>query len=153
MPASGIAGNFIRLTPFFLGGSLTFFLLQRVQLNPFAAIACLAAVLVVVQFSPVRGWNGTALLAPLITYFVLWATNAFPLGAFGTLTRKHDISYGMYIYGWPVQQLLMLIMLQQLHPWTIGIYLAAVLALTTGFAVCSWKLVEHPVLLRLRKNQ
>lgn len=55
-----------------------------------------------------------------------------------------DLSYGFYIYGWPVAQTIV-----HLHPG-IGpteLALASVLA-TAPFAAASWHLVERPTLLR-----
>jgi peptidoglycan/LPS O-acetylase OafA/YrhL len=53
-----------------------------------------------------------------------------------------DISYGVYLYGWPIQQ-----MLQALYPTTSGwAMLPAALALTCLVATASWLLVEKPAL-------
>lgn len=62
------------------------------------------------------------------------------------LGDDNDISYGLYIWAWPVQQLLVLAGAQALGPW-----LSALLALacTLPLAWLSWKGVEEPA-MRLR---
>ena len=57
-----------------------------------------AAVLVVA----VDHWGAQA-AAPLIAYVLLWLSTVLPSPR---LARRHDISYGVYIYAFPVQQLL-----------------------------------------------
>ena len=61
--------------------------------------------------------------------------------------RRNDFSYGLYLYGWPAQQLVQM-MFPMLGPWgnTLG---ATVLA--GAFAVASWFLVERPA-MRLKSR-
>lgn len=55
-----------------------------------------------------------------------------------------DLSYGVYIYGWPVAQTIV-----HLHPGLDPLALAATsLAATVPFAVFSWYAVERPALAR-----
>jgi peptidoglycan/LPS O-acetylase OafA/YrhL len=57
-----------------------------------------------------------------------------------------DASFGLYIYGWPVTQ-----MLAHQMPWLSAPALAALaLAATLPLAALSWQLVERPALLRHR---
>ncbi len=58
-----------------------------------------------------------------------------------------DISYGVYLYGWPVQKLL-LWALPGLSPWTL-FALSAVASAAAGWA--SWQFVERPF-LRLKSR-
>lgn len=73
----------------------------------------------------------------LLFYFAfrpMWLTESF--------NRLPDISYGVYLYGWPVQTLL-LAYLPPLSPWTmLGIALLIVLPVS----VLSCYLVEQPLL-------
>jgi peptidoglycan/LPS O-acetylase OafA/YrhL len=67
----------------------------------------------------------------------LWAPE-LPLGA--------DLSYGLYIYGWPVAQTIL-----HFRPGLAPVELAALsLLCTVPFAVASWHLVERPGLGRAR---
>lgn len=55
---------------------------------------------------------------------------------------KFDISYGMYIYGWPVQQLLVLAGLHTVVP--LGVFALVSVAATAPVAWLSFVLVERP---------
>ena len=57
-------------------------------------------------------------------------------------TGRTDLSYGLYLYAWPIQQLL-------LHHWpsmALPIHIALSLALSLASAALSWPLVERPAL-------
>jgi peptidoglycan/LPS O-acetylase OafA/YrhL len=57
--------------------------------------------------------------------------------------RRGDLSYGLYLYAYPAQQLL----IQELGPETspIGLFFVA-LAASAGLATLSWRYVEWPCL-------
>lgn len=132
-----VAINVLRLGVFFLAGMLLYFLSDRIRLTwwPFIAalvlLGGLAALGLAEHYGPLP--YGFALLW-------LGARMRIPLG------RDNDISYGLYIWAWPVQQLLVLAGAQALGPW-----LSALLALacTLPLAWLSWKGVEEPA-MRLR---
>ncbi len=57
---------------------------------------------------------------------------------------KHgDLSYGIYLYGWPVQQLIMLYFGSYLNSKLLFVVVTPVVVI---FAIMSWKLVESPML-------
>lgn len=62
------------------------------------------------------------------------------------LPLKHDISYGVYIYSWPMAQWLMFLTLQQSMSWTPGLYFLCTMAVTVPLAYASWRLVEKPAI-------
>jgi peptidoglycan/LPS O-acetylase OafA/YrhL len=80
----------------------------------------------------------------LIIYLAL--SSAVDLRLFG---RRVDLSYGVYLYGWPVGQLLLYFSDQQLTPWTL---FPLTLLLSCVLAFASWRLVEYPS-LRLVKGR
>lgn len=58
-----------------------------------------------------------------------------------------DVSYGVYLYGWPVSQVIIALCVRQgiaVKPLPL---FAATLAVTLVVAYASWRLVEHPCLL------
>lgn len=61
----------------------------------------------------------------------------------GWIVRSGDYSYGLYLFGFPVQQ-----MIASLGPWTHHWYLnfVAALGVTAAIAYCSWHFVERPML-------
>jgi peptidoglycan/LPS O-acetylase OafA/YrhL len=58
--------------------------------------------------------------------------------------RLGDLSYGLYIFAFPVQQLLVQWTLGA--GWSFGALLSITLLITVGLAFASWHLVEKPVL-------
>jgi hypothetical protein len=82
-----------------------------------------------------------AVVAPLtLPYTMIWLGLRLPV----RLTR--DVSFGVYIYGWPVQQLLAMAGMAALG---LAPYLGLTVAVTFAIAYLSARLVEEPA-LRLR---
>ncbi|WP_051451129.1 acyltransferase family protein [Actinospica robiniae] len=75
---------------------------------------------------------------PAYGYLVLWVAMRLR-GPFQKVGRKHDYSYGLYIYAWPVQDLL-----SMEHATRWGLLAYTLLALAGGLvmAVFSWHAVE-----------
>ncbi|MGQ0600037.1 acyltransferase family protein [Aquabacterium sp.] len=61
------------------------------------------------------------------------------------LLQKGDYSYGLFLYGFPIQQVLVHVLPMAQH-WAINILLA--IPLTFIFAALSWHLIESPILAR-----
>jgi peptidoglycan/LPS O-acetylase OafA/YrhL len=59
------------------------------------------------------------------------------------LRLRNDVSYGVYIYAWPMQQLLAMAGLASLNPFA---FFAAATAATVPLAIASWMLVEKRAL-------
>ena len=130
-----------RLVPFFLGGAVIRLLSPWLGLH--WAGGMLSLVLSVVLILSVPVWGGQ-LAAPFITYFLLWFSTVLPSPQF---IKNNDISYGFYIYAWPVQQLLAM---AGVHEAGIVLYDLAAIAGTAVLATLSWLLVERPVMERVR---
>lgn len=127
--AFGLAGSLLRLTG------------HRVLVNGWAAVAAAATVPAVAALHLFEG------LAPLpLAYALLCAGARLPLPA--TL-RRHDVSYGTYVYGFPVQQLLVTAGAGALP----GLAFAGLSAVCVApFAVGSWLLVERPAMRAARRH-
>ncbi|MCC2308742.1 acyltransferase family protein [Cellulomonas chengniuliangii] len=130
-----------KLLPLFLGGALVQRLRAHLPLK--ASWAAIALVVVAGAVWLLDGW-GAQLTAPLIAYAILWVATVVPSPA---LIRTHDISYGVYIYAFPVQQLLAM---AGVHEWGLAAYDVIALACTVPLAAASWLLVERPVMRRVR---
>ena len=61
---------------------------------------------------------------------------------------KHDVSYGIYVYAFPVQQLLAVFGLAFLHPLFFS---AVAFVITFVLAAGSWFVIERPALRRARQ--
>ncbi len=137
------------LVPVFLMGCCAYLLRYRI---PFSPILFTAVLTVFVGLS----WRGdrdleTAvvfqmLVCPLIVYATIFVgTSDIRLP---DVLRKNDYSYGIYLYGWPIQQSII-----KIGPVGQGPMLnfALTMPLLVAFACLSWHLVEKPV-LKLRHN-
>ena len=120
----------------FLLGSLGYLYRDRISVNP--VIFALAATLLLFVL-PIGGI--AEVLRPLLLgYMVLYAgMNIGPR----SLDRKFDLSYGVYIYAYPIQQLLMIYGLSALG---FAAYLVITIGITASLAVASWFLIERPSL-------
>ena len=78
--------------------------------------------------------------APFIAYPLVWLAMHLPFQRVGA---KNDYSYGIYIYGWPVLQLLAL---WGVVRWGYLPYSLLAVALTIPFAIASWWAVEKHAL-------
>lgn len=127
----------IRLGSLFFAGGCFYLYRDFYRFTPRAALVS-AIALVALMFSRRYAELGLATFGGyLLFYFAfrpMWLTDAF--------NRLPDISYGVYLYGWPVQTLL-LAYLPPLSPWAmLGIACLVVLPVS----VLSCYLVEQPLL-------
>ncbi|MBR2834284.1 MAG: acyltransferase [Coriobacteriales bacterium] len=92
-------------------------------------------------FVPTTNWGSYTLLIFVLPY----VTFAFALpkqARFGRVFAVHDYSYGIYLWGFPVQQLIThAIGVSALTPFCMTLLCFAV---TLPLAMLSWFLIEHP---------
>ncbi|MER8042829.1 acyltransferase [Streptomyces sp. NPDC094032] len=90
---------------------------------------------------------------PAFAYVLVWLAIRLP-AAFRRVGAKHDYSYGIYIYGFLVQQTLALLGYTR---WGLPAYLALTFVFTLLLAMASWHFVERPAMrlkdLRLGKGR
>lgn len=82
----------------------------------------------------------TLLAAPFLAYFLI------SLGAVikhERLVLRNDISYGMYIYAFPIQQTLALVGLATLPLW---VFVVLSVVCTVPLAILSWVYIEQPAM-------
>ncbi len=77
------------------------------------------------------------LLVPVIVYYIV-----FKLPRISFISKYGDISYGMYIYAFPVQQLI-ICMFPKIN---IDLYIIISILITIPFALFSWHLIEKRAL-------
>ena len=119
---------------------------QRRRTEPVSGLAwaCIALALVVYALLIDGGMRRVGLLCGVgvlvwFAYLVAWGQKV--------MTRFGDVSYGMYIYAFPVQQTLIHFFPQ----WHLGLHLGVASALTLLLAWLSWHGVER-VALRFKPD-
>ena len=127
----------VRFTMIFMVGAAFAAYADRVPLND--RLGLLAAVLYV--GSIVTG--GYLMIGyPAMAYLLLWVASRLR-GPLARIGRVNDYSYGVYIYGFVVQQLLAGV---GVHRWGKVPYLGPAFLLTLVCAVASWHLLEKHAL-------
>ncbi|WP_427018630.1 acyltransferase family protein [Pseudarthrobacter sp. P1] len=131
----------MRLLPFFLGGATVFIWKDKIGLHWIPGVASLLAAFVLSSTVPL--WGGQA-SGVFVAYGVIWLSTVI---AQPKVVAKNDISYGVYIYAFAVQQLLAVFGAQV---WGLWWFSLAATAITIPLAAASWLLVERPVMRRVR---
>jgi peptidoglycan/LPS O-acetylase OafA/YrhL len=121
------------LTPFFIAGAVLYLYARYIPFHAGVAAVSAGALALIM----VTGIHSNFAALPL-AYVCMWLGTVLPLSHVG---KRHDLSYGLYIYGFPVQQMLAL-----LGGMAFGVapYIALSLLLTVPFAAASWFMVERP---------
>jgi peptidoglycan/LPS O-acetylase OafA/YrhL len=138
--ASGVA--FERLAsvaftlPYFAGGAVAWLVVRRWGVRTGVALGCMAGVVLAAA-----GGHTAVAGATLGAYAVVWlGTHDNPLSRLSKHTG--DLSYGVYLYGWPVQQLVRVFSPVD-TPW---VTLALCLPITLVCAWLSHRFIEAPAL-------
>ncbi len=133
-------GFWPRLAACFLAGSSFYLYSDRVVLSTRWAIAAAARMAAAAALPSTRAF---ALLIPWLGGYLLFYLAFFPAGRLRDIARRGDLTYGLYLYAFPVQVLLVHWFKPHLNP--IGLFFAAT-AVTAVLAALSWHLVERPCL-------
>ena len=123
-----------RLATFFLAGALLA-RCRRIRLTGYGALLALAVLVVVTAFDDVRMFAALP-----VAYLCMWLGRVLPLHSFG---RTNDVSYGVYVYAWPIQQLLMFTAVARWSAFWFGVTSTVV---TLPVAFFSWRFVERSAL-------
>ena len=138
IPWVGNPSAWLRLSACFLSG-MTFYLYRdRIPASP-ALFGLSLLVLLLAGQRP--EWSSAAL--PLFGSYALFSFAFQPRIRLENFALWGDFSYGMYLYAFPVQQLLILYVGESLTP---ALLFAVAFPLTLACAAVSWHLVERPCL-------
>jgi peptidoglycan/LPS O-acetylase OafA/YrhL len=124
----------LRLASFFLAGMLFYFLRDRIPMKAWIAAASVVvfAAFYMLGIAPFFGQI-------FFAYVMFWLGAVLPT----RIGSRNDVSYGVYIYGWPVQQIVTILGGAALgHAGHFAVSFIAVV----GLGWLSWKLVESPAL-------
>jgi peptidoglycan/LPS O-acetylase OafA/YrhL len=125
----------IELGVFFWIGSCAYLFREFVPINGWIALIC-----ALVAAVGLRAPNYAFLLPPCLAYVVLYAAMHVPVRSFD---RRVDLSYGLYIYAFPVQQILAVYGLNALGFLP---YLGVAGGTAGILAAASWFAIERPCL-------
>jgi peptidoglycan/LPS O-acetylase OafA/YrhL len=124
----------IRLVLMFLLGAAAYLYADRIPLR--GGLAAGAAGLFLLSLALFDDYR--VLGAVPLAYLYLWAGASLP-----AMHMRADLSYGIYIYHWPLQQILML---TALAAAPTAVFVPVSIALAVLPAAASWYLVERPAL-------
>lgn len=117
----------------FLTGAAIWLWQDKIPFSKHIAAGCLVVLLVTSRFSP---WF--LITFPILGgYFVFWLAYG-PRLPFSDWAEKTDLSYGTYLYAFPVQQMLAMNSVLR-HPWVMFLLATPV---SLCFAWLSWHLIE-----------
>jgi peptidoglycan/LPS O-acetylase OafA/YrhL len=123
-----------RLGAFFCAGAVIYQMRQRIPLNLTWSLGAAALALVTILTGTFQVFAGLP-----VAYLMMALAVSLP---FPNIGATNDISYGMYIYAFPVQQSLALAFPEQTLPVTMFVIFS--ITITLPLAWGSWLLVEKP---------
>jgi peptidoglycan/LPS O-acetylase OafA/YrhL len=142
-PLAGDLWELPRLIVFFLAGATLFVYRNRIPLDGRLATACVLALSVAFYV------RATTLLLPVCGVYLLFYFAFSPRVGLQHFGKHGDFSYGMYLYAFPIQQLLVHHFSGVRSPILLTLL---ALPLTFGAAFMSWHLVEKPFLALKKKR-
>jgi peptidoglycan/LPS O-acetylase OafA/YrhL len=119
----------------FLAGMVAYGLSARIRLGLWQG----AVLLVALQFS--SGIVHEVLFYASAVWAMLMIGQADWIGRL--LRPRQDLSYGIYVYGWPCQQIVLALVSTTLNPYLLTLL---ALLLAGAFAALSWRFVEKPAI-------
>ena len=120
---------------YFAFGVFAYLNRNRIPISPWIAALCCAALLATLT---TKGF--AYVVIPCVAYLTLFAAVRLPLRGFD---RRVDLSYGLYIYAFPVQQLLAM---YGIPKYGFAPYFLCALVIALALAAASWLTIEKPSL-------
>jgi peptidoglycan/LPS O-acetylase OafA/YrhL len=146
-PSNVFFGNItqtIRMTAAFLVGAV-FYLYRDEIVYRASYAACAAVALLACLFVPGVAEPAFCLFGG---YAIFWLALVAPPSPLSRFTTEHDISYGLYLYTWPIQNTLVYFF-ADISPWSM-FAISLTLAALCGYA--SWTFVERGILRRVHRR-
>jgi peptidoglycan/LPS O-acetylase OafA/YrhL len=145
-PRDIFTGKGSRLFISFLLGIAIYLYRFDIEYSRRTALACLLFCLLVAAVGPLPGALLNVFVTPALAYLTayLGVTDLPKLPLF----HRGDYSYGVYLYGYPLQQTIVAIWPS--HAGVAVVFILAAFA-TTAFAMFSWHVIELPI-LKLRSR-
>jgi peptidoglycan/LPS O-acetylase OafA/YrhL len=138
----GQPGLLFRLTAVYLVGCCFYLFRHRIAFRPMFAVIATVVMAVFFVFAPARAELGMVLCGGYLMFYL----GQMDLPWLSGMSRFPDISYGIYLYGWPVESLW--IWFQRGSPW-IAFFGSTIICFGLGWL--SWHFIERPALTLKRK--
>jgi peptidoglycan/LPS O-acetylase OafA/YrhL len=140
---TGRLGLWPELYLYFGGGALLYLWRDRIRLSPWLALACVAVWVA-------TAWVGVGcrLATGVCGAYGVLCLAFVPAGRLADFGRRGDLSYGVYVYAFPVQQALTSLWGTRMAWWMNA---ALSFPVVVGLAALSWHWVEKPA-LSLKKS-
>ncbi len=149
VPYFGQIGSIFRLTCFFLAG-MTFYLYRdKIPYSPGLLILSLLILGISYKFIP-------SVTLPIFGTYVLFWVAFSPSIRLYDFAKRGDYSYGMYLYAWPAEQIILEHYGRYFvgdHLWQRGLLFLLVFSITYVLAALSWHLLEKPCLKLKRSSR
>ena len=121
----------------FLLGSVAYHWSSRIVIDGRLCIAASILTYAALSYPP-----ATIIALGALTYCMIYLGMVrLPMPAW---LKGRDISYGIYLYGFPMQQTIVFLLPKEAHAWWIVFPIALVTA--TAFSILSWHAIEKPTL-------
>jgi peptidoglycan/LPS O-acetylase OafA/YrhL len=135
--------NLPRLLVYFLSGTCFYLFQDRLIRKKEYALCALTVIIISCVWL-----KNIDMILPFAGTYLLFYSTYHPRLNFADFASKGDFSYGIYLYAWPVQQLVMYFLYHHLNPYRL-FFIA--LPITCFFAFVSWHYVEK-IFLRMKNS-
>ena len=122
----------------FLGGTVFYLFRDRI---PFSLTVFSISIVILLGLS--RFTFGLLPAIPVFATYILLYLGYHPKIRLNSFARRGDFSYGLYIWAYPIQQLLVFYFLPILTPWVLFLF---AFVITLILAMLSWYLIEKPAI-------
>jgi peptidoglycan/LPS O-acetylase OafA/YrhL len=136
-----VGDDTLRLLLAFLIGATMWLYADRVPMRSWLAVV--AALVLLISIASLENYRLLGVVPA--AYLLIWVGTCLPW----SFSLRQDLSYGVYIYHWPVLQLLAATALVTVP---VPVFLLVGGAITGMVAFASWHLVEHPALLQKNRS-
>ena len=128
---------------FFLVGMLFFLFRDRIPHSPRLLAASVVLVGLTLGRLPLSGL--LFVILPTFGFYILFYLAFLPAGKLYDWAKHGDLSYGIYLYAYPLQRILIAEQSHGCHLTPLTLFLLA-WVLACGAAALSWRFVERPFL-------
>ncbi|KAB7668459.1 acyltransferase family protein [Bacillus sp. B1-b2] len=129
--------RFIYLFAFYAAGMLVYLFRDKIYINNYSAIISLVSLIVLTYFDYFQ-----IAFSVFGTYLIMYLAFSYT-NVFHNFSKYGDFSYGLYIYAFPIQQLITMTFNNEISPYFNFII---ALPLTLIFAIFSWHIIEKPAI-------